>query len=316
MYRHPQGCRYLKSDADTTARIQVDADLRGVHSHGTRAIIGYTKQILNSRINPCPKIHTLREGGAFLKTDGDNGLGQVTAYKAMKQTIQKAVHSGICITTVYNTNHFGTAAYYAKMAAEANMVGFSTSGRRKLHGNMAPFGSIEPVLGNNPFAYAIPTGNDGPIVLDMATGVVAAGKIEIAKTRGEKIPFGWAITESGDPTDDPEEAKIILPLGGYRGPALSIIMDCIGGILSGAGLSQKDQSSNFLLAINIATFVDLKIFKSEIDTKLRSIRNALPAPGVKRIFTPGELELIAYEERLVHGIPMLNTNLQKLELLE
>ena len=304
-----------ESDANTAARIQVEADLRGVHSHGTRAIPGYTRQILDARINPRPEPRTLREGSAYLHIDGDNGLGQVVAHTAMQQTIRKAADAGVCIASVRNTNHFGAAAYYAVMAAERDMVGFSTSGNRRLQGNMAPFGSIEPIIGNNPFAYAIPAGRERPIVLDMATGVAAAGKISVARTRGEKIPFGWALTESGDPTDDPAEARIILPLGGPKGSALSIIMNCIGGILAGAGIPETDRNGYFLLAINVATFADPDSFKSEIDARIQSIRNARPAPGVDRIYTPGEPEWIARDERLARGIPMLDAHLRELEHL-
>ena len=113
----------------------------------------------------------------------------------MERVIEKASESSVAFGAAYNSNHYGASGYYAAMSARADMVGFNTSGARKEKGNMAAFGSIEAVIGNAPFTYGIPTGSEYPIILDMATGVVAAGKIGLARMRGEKIPIGWGITE-------------------------------------------------------------------------------------------------------------------------
>ncbi len=303
-----------ETDADITARIQVEADLRGVHSHGTRGIVGYTRQILDGRINPAAKLRTLAEGGAYLHIDGGNGLGQVVSHHAMQQAIHKAAGAGVGIAAVCNSNHYGAAAYYATMAAETGMVGFNTTGGRRLRGNMAPFGSIEPVLGNFPLAYAVPAGKERPIVLDMATGVVAAGKIGMAQARGEKIPSGWGLTEAGEPTDDPAQAHIVVPMG-PKGSGLSIVMNCIGGILTGAGFPDTDRSGHLFIALNVATFADPETFKAEVDARIESIRSARPAPGIDRVYYPGEPEWIAREERLASGIPMLEAHLRELKTL-
>ena len=303
-----------KADAETAARIQVEADLRGVHSHGARGIVGYTRQILSGEVNPEPEFRVLKEGGAYLHIDGDNGLGQAVSHNAMELAIRKAGEAGVGIVAVRNSNHYGAAAYYAVMAAECDMVGFNTTGGRRLRGNMAPFGGIEPILGNNPLAYAVPAGKERPIVLDMATGVVAAGKIGMARARGEKIPTGWGLTEDGCDTDDPEKARIVLPLG-PKGSALSLVMNCIGGILTGAGFSDPARFGHLFLAIDIAAFADLEAFKAEVDARIEGIRNSRPAPGVDRVYYPGEPEWIAHAERLARGIPMLDVHLRELEQL-
>ncbi len=299
-------------DARITARIQVEADLRGVHSHGARAIAGYLRQILQGDINPGAHPRVLSEGAAYVHTDADNALGQVAAYRAMQCAIRKAQGSGIGMAAVRNTNHYGAAAYYANMAAEAGMVGFNTTGGRKNRGNMAPYGSIEPAIGNAPFAYGIPAGRERPIILDMATGVVAAGKIGIARDRGERIPPGWALDAAGNPTDDPAEASIVVPLG-PKGSGLAIVMHCIGGILAGAAFPNVEKFGYLFIAIDVSTLADPDTFAAEVDARIQTIREATPAPGVDRVYYPGEPEWITREHNLENGIPMLLPHVTELE---
>lgn len=299
-------------DARITARIQVEADLRGVHSHGARGIAGYIRQILKGEINPEARPRILSEGAAYVHIDADNALGQVAAYSAMKRAIRKAEGAGIGKAAVRNTNHYGAAAFYANMAAEARMVGFNTTGGRKNRGNMAPYGSIEPAIGNAPFAYGIPAGRERPIILDMATGVVAAGKIAVARDRGRKIPLGWALDAAGRPTDDPAEARIVLPLG-PKGSGLAIVMQCIGGILAGAAFPDVEKFGYLFIAIRISTFADPEIFATEVDARIRTIREARPAEGVDRVYYPGEPEWIARARNLENGIPMLLPHLKDLD---
>jgi ureidoglycolate dehydrogenase (NAD+) len=303
-----------EEDARTTARTQVHADLRGVHSHGARGIAGYAQQIESGATNPTPKIDVIAEGGAYVHLDGDSGLGQVVSNNAMTWAIEKAKQSGIGFALVRNSNHYGAAAYYAIRAAEADTVGFNCTGGRKLSGNMAAFGSIEPVIGNYPFAYGIPACDEHPVVLDMATGVVAEGKIAMARARDESIPEGWALTKEGLPTTDPAQASIIVPLG-PKGSGLSIVMNVIGGILGGAGFPDRELFGHFFIAIDVAVFGDPIVFKAEIDERIASIRAARPAPGVDRVFYPGEPEWLTYESYLAGGIPMLATHLSDLEAL-
>jgi LDH2 family malate/lactate/ureidoglycolate dehydrogenase len=299
-------------DARITARIQVEADLRGVHSHGARGIAGYIRQILKGEINPEARPRVLSEGAAYVHIDADNALGQVAAYGAMKRAIRKAEGAGIGMAAVRNTNHYGAAAFYANMAAEARMVGFNTTGGRKNRGNMAPYGSIEPAIGNAPFAYGIPAGRERPIILDMATGVVAAGKIAVARDRGRNIPLGWALDAAGRPTDDPAEARIVLPLG-PKGSGLAIVMQCIGGILAGAAFPDVEKFGYLFIAIKISTFADPEIFAKEVDARIQTIREARPAEGVDHVYYPGEPEWITRARNLENGIPMLLPHLNDLD---
>ena len=136
--------------------IQIEADLRGIHSHGTRGIVGYIRQILNSEIKPKPEITAVREGPAYAHIDGDSGLGQVVSHHPNRIAIQKAKASGVGLKHARNSNHYGAAAaYYAAMSALADVLGFNCIGSRRLSGNMTALGSIDPVLGNNPLAYGL-----------------------------------------------------------------------------------------------------------------------------------------------------------------
>ena len=148
----------------------------------------------------------------------------------------------------------------------------------------------------------------------MATGVVAAGKVGLARTRGESIPEGWAITAEGNPTTDPTAASIILPLG-PKGSGLSLVMNVLGGILSELEIEDRDRFGHAFIAIDISVFCDLERFKSEIDERIETFRSARPAPGHEKVYYPGEIEWVAYDQRCQSGIPMLSEHLDNLESL-
>jgi ureidoglycolate dehydrogenase (NAD+) len=297
--------------AEVAARIQVHADLRGVHSHGARAIPGYIRQIRSGAVNPRPAIRILRETASCIHLDADLALGQVVSDLANRKAIEAARRTGVGVVCVRNSTHYGAAGYYAIAAAEAGTIGFNSTGPRRQTGNMAPFGSIEPVTGNHPMAWGIPAGKERPVVLDMACGVAAAGKIGMAKARGERIPEGWAMTVDGRPTTDPDEASVIVPLG-PKGSGLAIVMHCIAGILPGAGFGDREPFGHLFIAIDVSAFVDLSAFKAEVDERIASLRAAAPAPGVTRVYYPGEIEWLTLAERERNGIPMLDLHLEEL----
>jgi LDH2 family malate/lactate/ureidoglycolate dehydrogenase len=181
--------------------------------------------------------------------------------------------------------------------------------------NMAAFGGAEPVVGNSPFAFAAPARNEPPIVLDMATGVVAQGKIAVAAMRGEKIPLGWGLTAEGDHTDDPNRVTIVLPLGA-KGYGLAMMMDVLSGPLHGTLMSVNTQplagrghalpsgAGHFFLALDVAAFTDLDAFRDEIDRAVRAVRRSRRQRGVERVYLPGEIEWNSKQERLARGIPL------------
>jgi LDH2 family malate/lactate/ureidoglycolate dehydrogenase len=245
--------------------------------------------------------------------DADRGLGQVAGVAAMRQAIQKAKAAGIGAAVVKNSNHFGAAAYYAMLASQEGQIGFATSDAEPI---MAPWGGAKAVVGNNPFAYAIPTGSDFTIVLDMAQSMVAWGKIFLAAQRGEKIPADWALNAAGEPTEDPHQAMagLLSPVGGYKGYGLALVMEILSAVLSGAtfGLamppmadeSKTQDIGHFFLALDIKQMMPLATFQQRLAGLMAEHQNVPLANGVKRIYLPGEIEYLKREQRLKSGIPL------------
>ena len=310
------------ADAALTAETLVESDLRNVTSHGTRALPRYLRSLRAGGTRPRPNVTTVREGPAFAVLDGDAGLGQVVAHRAMTRAISIARRSGVGAVAVANSNHYGAAAYWVMMAADQGMIGVTTTnGGGK---NMAAFGGAEPVVGNSPFAFAAPAREEPPIVLDMATGVVAQGKIAVAAMRGEKIPFGWGLTAEGEPTDDPTRATLVLPLGA-KGYGLALMMDVLSGPLRGAVMSVRTgpfnldgdarppNAGHFFLALDVAQFTDLDAFKDEVDQATRAIRASRTQRGVERVYLPGEIEWNHKLERAKSGIPLHPAHAASLE---
>src|SRR5450756_2716469 len=206
-----------RDEAAIVADHLVEADLRGVYSHGVLRIEPYTARLKAGAMNPRPKITILRETPGTALVDGDDGSGQVVGVRAMEIAIRKAKEVGVGYVGVRHSNHFGTCAYYAQMAVAHDMIGFAaTPGGTNI---MAPWGGITPLLGNNPFGVAIPAGKEFPVVLDMAQSVVARGKIAHAVKTGSPIPPTWALNRHGEPTTDAKEgyAGLVQPVGGYKG---------------------------------------------------------------------------------------------------
>jgi LDH2 family malate/lactate/ureidoglycolate dehydrogenase len=314
-----------QTDADTVAEMQVLMDLRGVHSHATRAVPGYVRGIINGDINPTPELEVLEDNAASVLLDGDRGLGHLVGVRAMNTAIEKAKSASIGVAIVRNSNHFGAASSHAIRATEHNMIGFATT--NGLGVNVAVHGARSTSIGNNAFSFAIPAGEEPPIVLDMACGAAAAGRIGTARLYQEKIPLGWALDADGNETEDPTKVAAILPAAGPKGSALAIVMDVLCGPLSGGlmGINkhyqpgdaprEKRVSSHFFFAINIASFTSIVEFKAEIDRQIQMTRQAIPRSGFTRVTLPGEIEWELTQERRANGIPLHREPVQGIEQL-
>lgn len=303
-----------QADADINAASLVDADLTGVESHGVSRMPIYLKRIRDGVVNPVCEVRL--DGGQIASGvfDAGNSMGAPASYRVMKAVIEKAEQYGIAFFSVKNSNHYGTAAYYAKMALEKDMIGFCmTNGPSR----MAPWGGSEPFFGTNPFAFAIPAKEELPIVADMATSVVARGKIIMAAKKNQPIPHGWALTKEGEHTTDPQSALLgtVLPFGGPKGSAIALMIDVLSGILSGskygphlndmyADFANPTFTSHSFAAIKIAAFTAPEQFKLDVDQMIREIKQNKPAENVAEIFLPGEIELRKKAERLTTGIPV------------
>ncbi len=315
-----------RGDAIIASKNLVEADMRGVYSHGVVRFPIYVKRILDGGTNPKATPFIERQTRTTAVFNGDNGLGHLVGVKAMQLAIDKAQEGDCAFVAVNNSNHFGTAAYYAEMAARQNMIGFSFTIGAINH--MAPWGGAEAVLGNNPFAIAFPTREAFPVVLDMACSVAARGKIIVAAKEGKPIPDDWATGPDGLATTDAVEALkgFVIPVGGPKGYALTMAVGMLSTMLSGAAfghdvgeLYEKTttaQNGGHLFGVlPVASFDDLDTYLDRMQKGMADLRNAKKATGVDRIYMPGEreyLSLLAARERGIPIGPMLTKDLQAL----
>jgi LDH2 family malate/lactate/ureidoglycolate dehydrogenase len=293
-------------DAAFMGECLVDADLRGVHSHGTRHTVRYVRQLLGGEWNPRPNFQVLREKGGMVLLDGDRGAGHLIGRHAMRLAIEKARQFGIGSVSVRNSTHCGAMAYYTQMAADAGCVGFASTNAGV---RMAPWGGRDPMVALNPLSWAAPTDRPWAVDLDMATSVVAGNKLLVAKERGEKIPLGWALDEHGNPTDDPDAGMrgVILPIGGPKGYGMAVCLDIITGVLSGGrfgnGLGGPG-AAQLYQALEIEAFMPLDEFKARMGQLIDQLKSSRLAAGSPGIFLPGEIEYTLKQQRLQRGIPM------------
>lgn len=287
--------------ADAVADNLIDADLRGVTSHGVARLIKiYVERlevgVVDGRVSPS----IIRESSSTALVDAHNGLGAVAAGFATGVVIGKARNTGAAWAGVAHSNHFGACSYYTNRIAGEGMVGIVFTNAPP---TMAPWGGIEPRLGTNPIAVAVPTGERTPLSVDIATSVVARGHLLLAATKGEAIPAGWAQDRLGRPTTDADEglAGTVLPMGGHKGYALAFVIDIITGILTGSAFGQQvgqlygdldhPQAVGSLFgAIDIGHFVPLERFYDDVAQAVRDIKSSPTAPWADEILVPGELE--------------------------
>ncbi|MFN8444558.1 MAG: Ldh family oxidoreductase [Caldilineaceae bacterium] len=309
-------------DARIAADVLVRADLRGVESHGINNLWQYVGPLRSGALNPHPNLTLVSETPITALVDGDGGMGLVIGVKAMELCIAKAKSNGVGIATVRRSRHYGMAAYHAMLCLPHDMIGISLTNNYGI-GIVPTFGN-EPMISTNPISVAVPTGQGNPFVLDMATSVVAFSKIGAALVKGEKIPLGWVVNQQGEPVEDAQtawEGGRILPLGStpegssHKGYGLAVLVDILTGVLSGGIYGNlafrnppddpklRESSSHFFMALRIDSFRPVDEFKATMDDMLSALRNSAKAPGRERIYTHGEKEHEAEQERSQLGIP-------------
>lgn len=302
-------------DAAGVAEILVEADLRGVESHGVTRVAGYLSMMRLGLLNPRPKVAVLRETATTAMLDGDQGFGMVVARRAMEAAMGKARAAGLACVTARNITHTGMIGFYPMLAARAGLVGLAMNNGPKI---LPPFGGTTPTYATNPLAAAFPAGAREPIVLDMATAMVAAGKLRLAAKKGVPIPDTWALDRHGRPTTDPDEAifhGFMQWAGGYKGFGLATVVEVLGGVLSG-GLFGTDVpamrdfgreplvTSGCYLALDPERFMPLAEFRSRVDRLVDMVKASAPAAGVAEVFVAGEIEARTKAARLREGIPL------------
>ena len=304
-----------ESDAATCAARMTESDLRGVDTHGIFRLPHYCQRIRAGGINLRPKVHPVKENAVTALVDGDNAMGQVVMTYAMQLAIKKASEAGLAWIGTFNGNHAGCAAVYSTMPLAHDMVGMYMTVANGNH--MPPWGGVERILGTNPLSVAIPAGKEPPIALDIATTVVAQGKVKLAAQKGETMPVGWMIDRKGQPLTDPKRSSegFLLPIGGYKGYGLNVVIGMLAGVLNGAAFGRnvvdftqdvatRNNSGHMILAMRVDNFQPAHAFKSEMDRVIREIRESERMEGVDRIWLPGEMEFYKIRERLDKGIPV------------
>lgn len=273
--------------ARAVADVQVEADLRGMHSHGLRAIPMYLARVERGIINRNARVRVEATGRAAAVVHGDAGPGQAVAVTAMDTAIERARRHGFGLAVARNSNHLGAVGYYANMALRHDLIGFATTNGNVM---LPPPGTLTPVVGNNPFAWAIPTGSAPPLCFDIATSVVAGGKIDLAAAEGDAIPSGWGVDRHGHPTTDPAEAAaggLAVPLGAplapYKGYGLALVLEALAGVLAGARFGRQHTAEveggplpwdegHFFLAFDPAMVMPIDEFKARMDALVADVR--------------------------------------------
>jgi ureidoglycolate dehydrogenase (NAD+) len=296
------------ADAATAADVLATADEFGVSTHGVKLLPGYLRRLKGGGARPRGRPRVIRDGPAWALVDGDSSLGVLIGVFGMQTAIDKARSAGIAYVGVRNSGHFAAAGYYALMAARSGLVGISVA--NDTPSVIAP-GSRAPVIGTNPFSYAVPAGRHPPILLDMAISTVAGGKVYQSRMLGKPIPDNWIVDRDGQPTTIaelyPEQASLV-PAGGYKGFGLGLLIETLAGLLSGAevtfgiaswmlaGTDQPTHHGAAFIAIDPAVLGSRDEFFERVDKLIDEIHATPTAAGVERILVPGDREF-AQQER-------------------
>jgi LDH2 family malate/lactate/ureidoglycolate dehydrogenase len=301
------------ADAATVAQCLVSADLRGVDTHGLCRLPGYLDRLRRGLINPRPALEPKRVTPVAAALDGQDGFGFVVGTRAMQEAIAIAREYGIGAVSVRRSTHFGMAASYVLQALEASLISLVFSNASPA---MPPWGARSALLGTNPFAAGAPAGRHPPFLLDMSPAVAARGKIRRAERRGETIPLGYALDVQGRPTTDPKAALggVVLPIGGYKGSGLAMLMDIFGGVISGANYGgevgdqykvydRPQDVGHFFLAMRPDLFLPEADYRDRMDTLIERVRGCPRAQGVDEVLVAGEPERRHEIERRRCGIP-------------
>jgi LDH2 family malate/lactate/ureidoglycolate dehydrogenase len=311
-----------KQDADLLAGALAAADQRGIHSHGTLRVPDYVDKLTKGGVDPRGKPAIASRKGAAIVIDAKNAMGQIAADLAMRSAIEAARETGVAIAAVRNSNHCGAMDHWAAMALPHGMIGLAATNALP---TMAPWGGIEKIVGINPLAVAFPAGKEAPIVLDIAFGATAHGKIRVYHQKGETIPEGWSFDKEGNPTTDTAKALagLIQPIGGHKGVGLGIIMGMLSSLLSGAAYGTElgnmvegpkaGKDGHFFMALNIAAFTPVEALKKRVDTISRQIQSSQRRKGVERLYPPGLLEAEFEKRYAADGIPLNDETISGIE---
>ncbi len=284
--------------AQATAQSLVDADLRGIGTHGVVRVPIYVKRLELGLINKTPVARFESVGAAAQRLDGDNGLGQWVGLQAVERACELAQDAGIGMVLATHSNHFGTAGWFARQANARGCVALVWSQCESL---VVPFGGTQRFFGTNPLCFSLPRQGHEPITLDMATSAVPLGKIEMAKVTTGHIPPDWAVDETGKPTTDPHQAHALQPMAGPKGSGLAMLIDLLSGALAGGvcgpriarlydDFEHEHNLAHTFIAFRADAFAQGRSTQQAVEEMVGDLRQQTPAEGFEEILLPGEIE--------------------------
>ena len=314
-------------DAAQVAALMVETDLAGADAHGVFRLPHYVKRLRAGGVNPRPRITVNRTAPATALVHGDNGMGHLVMARAAQTAVEIARETGLAWVGAAHSNHAGSAGIYPEIPLRAGMIGIYSAVASANH--MPVWGSAESLLGTNPIAFAIPAGEEPPLVLDIATTVVSYGTIKAYALEGRDMPEGWMIDRhAGRPLTDPRRSAegLLMPIGGYKGSGLALVLGLLAGTLNGAAFGRDvvdfnadavsaTNTGHFIVALDVGRFMPLDAFKAEVDRHLRELKNSQALPGVDAIRLPGERRRYCQQDRAHNGVPIAPPVLAQLDRL-
>ncbi len=301
-------------DAERVAASLVQANLCGYDSHGVFRLAQYHEWWKKGLLEPAARPVVVAGTAFAVRVDGRHAFGQVVAEFATRVAIERAQASGIAVVTVMGCNHVGRLADYAESIQEAGLIGLVMANDSGAGQCVAPWGGMEPRLATNPIAMGIPGASGPGILFDISTSAAAQGKVRQLLMRGEKAPPGWLIDAAGAPTCDPaslfaDPPGALLPAGGHKGFALSLVVEVLSGILSGAGFANphpgpEEMNGMFILALDVAWFLPPDQFRAQVDQLTAHVKTARPLPGGEPVHIPGERSRAESTRRTHEGISL------------
>lgn len=304
------------ADAAKVAELMVEADLVGADAHGVFRLPQYIRRIRAGGINPKASITMTKTAPATAMVDGDNGMGHLVMSRVTEAAIALAKETGVSWVGAKRSNHAGAAGVYAAMTLPHDMIGIYAVVANANH--MPLHGGAENLLGTNPIAFSVPAGEQPPVVLDIATTVVSYGTVKAYKLQGKTMPEGWMVNpKDGQPLTDSAKSGegLLLPIGGYKGSGLALVLGLLAGTLNGAAFGRDvvDFNNNdtdacdtghFMIVLDVSRFLSIATFKAEVDRHLREMKNSPRLPGVDEIRLPGEQRLVRHADRTKNGVPV------------
>ena len=304
------------AEAEAIATSLVETSLMGHDSHGVSIVPRYVARALDGLIPPNQEITVVKNDGPVLIIDGNRGYGQMIGRQAMTLAIEKAQADRFVLMGIRNTHHLGRIGEWAEMCADAGLVSLHFSNGINRPPIVAPFGGAEARMGTAPYTAAFPRRNAPPVLIDMASSVVAMNKVRIALNRGVQVPEGTIIDSEGNPTTDPgvlynEPTGSLLPVGGHKGYALGVAAEMFAGALTGGGVMLAQRGGDgatinglFSVIFDPELMVDRAYYDAEIEEFYEYLKATPPAPGVDAVLVPGDPEQISLKARTESGVPI------------